>query len=274
MTTTRRSFLAALGAGVALACDDSPIDTRRRVPRLGIQLYTMRAELARDLRGTLARLAAMGYRDVETAGTYLGSAADLRRILDELALESSSAHLPLAAFEREETFDDARVMRQRWLTVSSPPAPAPVTRDDWSRVADALGAAATKAKARGFRFAYHNHAGELARVGDTTGLDILLARTDPELVSFQMDLYWAVTGGADPRALLARFGPRFTMLHVKDSSGGATPAIVDVGAGTIDFAAIFAATTSVEGYFVEHDVPRDAFATAEASARYLAALRF
>jgi sugar phosphate isomerase/epimerase len=275
MIATRRSFLAALGAVAgAWACDDSPIDGRRRIARIGIQLYTMRTELARDVRGTLERLAAIGYRDVETAGSYVTSAADFRALLDVTRLEAPSAHFPLAAFDRSQTFADARIVRHEWLTVSSPPAPSPTTADDWKRVADAIGVAAARTRGEGFRFAYHNHAGELARVGDTTGLEILLRGTDPALVSFQMDLFWVVKGGGDPRELLARFGDRFTMLHVKDSSGAPSNEIVDVGGGTIDFASIFASTTSVQRYFVEHDSPRDAFATATAAQRYLSALAF
>lgn len=260
-----------------MACDDSALPSKRRIPRIGIQLYTMRKELADDVRGTLQRLAAIGYRDVETAATYGASAADFRRALDETSLEAPSAHFPLAAFDKPQTFDDARVVRHEWLTVSSPTpsgAPAPASADDWKRVADAIGAAAAKTKSNGFRFAYHNHAPELARFGDRTALEILLAGTDPSLVSFQMDLLWVVKGGGDPRALLERFPTRFTMLHVKDSSGPPAYPIVDPGAGTIDFPSIFASTSSVQRWFIEHDDPADAFATATAGYRYLADLRF
>jgi len=274
MTTSRRSFLAGLAAAGVVACDDAPIDTRRRIPRIGMQLYTMRTETAKDLRGTLRRLAAIGYREVETAGTYLTTSKDFRSILDENGLASPSAHLPFAAFEKPETFVDARVVGHEWLTVSSPPSPRPSTADEWRRFAGALGLAAARTAQEGLRLAYHNHEGELARVGDTTGLEILLAGTDPALVSFQMDILWATKGGGDPRALLARHGARFTSLHVKDSAGAPAHAIADVGKGTIDFAQVFASSTSIRTYFVEHDEPRDAFATASIAYDYLAALRF
>lgn len=275
MSTTRRSFLAALGAAAgALACDDAPFDTRRRIPRIGIQLYTMRAETAKDLRGTLQRLAAIGYREVETAGTYVTNAPDLRRILGDVGLAAPSAHLPFAAFENPATFTDARVVGHEWLTLSSPPAPLPTDAEGWRRLADTLGVLARRTKSEGFRFAYHNHAGELVRYGDVSALEILIANTDPALVSFQMDVLWTVKGGGDPRALLTRFGDRFTSVHLKDSAGPPEHAIADVGAGTIDFASVLASSTSIRNYFVEHDEPRDAYATAGAAYAYLAALRF
>jgi sugar phosphate isomerase/epimerase len=111
-------------------------------------------------------------------------------------------------------------------------------------------------------------------VGDVLPIEILMKETDPSVVSFQMDIYWAVNGGADPVALLARYPDRFKMLHVKDSSGPPDNKMVDVGAGTIGFKKIFAAARGIEHYFVEHDSPVDAIASAAASYRYLSALEF
>src|SRR5687767_14428693 len=107
MSCSRRSFLAGLTAATgALACSDDPIGgpSKRSIERVGIQLYTVRNDFARDPRGTLARLAAIGYRDIETAGSYGPGAAQLRTWLDETGLEAPSAHLPLDAFERMDTF--------------------------------------------------------------------------------------------------------------------------------------------------------------------------
>ena len=90
------------------------------------------------------------------------------------------------------------------------------TVDDWKRVAAQFNAAATKAKAAGFRFAFHNHNDIVKKTGDVLPVEILMAETDPSLVSYEMDIYWAVSGGADPLALLAKYPGRFKMLHVKD----------------------------------------------------------
>jgi sugar phosphate isomerase/epimerase len=89
-----------------------------------------------------------------------------------------------------------------------------------------------------------------------------------------MDVYWAVNGGADPLALLSRFPGRFKMLHLKDSAGPPDHKMADVGAGTIDFKKILANARGIEHYFVEHDSPPDAIASATASYRYLAGLEF
>ncbi|HTE47161.1 MAG TPA: sugar phosphate isomerase/epimerase, partial [Gemmatimonadaceae bacterium] len=148
------------------------------------------------------------------------------------------------------------------------------TPDDWKRLAEQFNKAAAQVKAAGFRFAYHNHNTELKKIGDATPLDILIAETDPSLVSFEMDLYWVVNAGGNPLDLLAKYPGRFKMLHVKDSMGAPDNKMAAVGAGTIDFKTIFARAKGIEHYFVEHDQPADPIASASASYRYLANLDF
>lgn len=277
MRCTRRSFLAGAATG-ALACNgDAPVGPRavHRVGRPGIQLYTVRNELARDPRGTLARLAEIGYRDVETAGSYGPGPERFRTWLDETGLEAPSGHFPLDAFEGPEPWNAARIVRHEYLTVSSPGTPAPMTVADWKKVAVLVSRAALTAAQRRVKIAYHNHASELAPVGGTTGLEILLAETDFTYVDFEMDIFWVVKGGGDPRALMERHSNRFHLFHVKDSSGPPAHEIVDPGAGTIDFASILdRRATDADKFFVEHDDPKDPFATAAAGYRYLSGLRF
>jgi sugar phosphate isomerase/epimerase len=105
-------------------------------------------------------------------------------------------------------------------------------------------------------------------------IDILMKETNPALVSYEMDIYWAVNGGADPLQLLAAYPGRFSMFHAKDSMGPPDHKMADVGAGVIDFKTIFARGTGVEHYFVEHDNPPDPMASAEASYKYLSNLEF
>ena len=154
------------------------------------------------------------------------------------------------------------------------PSGPKATVDDWKRIAARFNKAAADTKAAGFRFAFHNHDTEFRKIGDVVSYDILLNETDPALVSFEMDLYWVVFGGADPLEYLTRFPARFRMLHVKDSAGPPGRKMVDVGAGTIDFKTIFARAKGIEHYFVEHDEPADPFASAKASYEYLAKLEF
>jgi sugar phosphate isomerase/epimerase len=134
----------------------------------------------------------------------------------------------------------------------------------------------TSAKAAGLRFAFHNHNAEFRKIGDVVPYDILVKETDPALVSFEMDLYWAVNAGVDPLDYFARFPGRFRMVHVKDSMGPPDHKMTDVGAGTIDFKRIFAQSdkAGIEHYFVEHDQPANPMESVAASYRYLHSLEF
>jgi sugar phosphate isomerase/epimerase len=284
----RRSFLAALGATAAglavgrrsadaLVAPDAPRDAASgRISRVGLQLYTVRRLADKDLPGTLAQVARIGYKEVELAGLYNRSAAEVHDLLSTNGLTAPSTHVPLTAIERDsaKTFADAKTLGHQWITVPSLPQMKLDTVDDWKAVAKRFNAAGTQVKGGGFRFAYHNHNAELRNLGGgTTPLDVLASETDPSLVSFEMDLYWVVNGGGDPLSFLAKYPGRYKMLHVKDSSGPEHK-MVDVGAGQIDFKTIFAKAKGVEHYFVEHDEAADPMASIAASYKYLANLEF
>jgi len=158
--------------------------------------------------------------------------------------------------------------------VASLPSGPKVTADDWKQIAARFNKAGVACKSAGFRFAFHNHNDIVRKTGDVLPIEILMRETDPSLVSYEMDIYWAVNGGADPLQLLAAYPGRFRMFHAKDSMGPPDHKMVDVGAGVIDFKTIFARGKGVEHYFVEHDSPPDPMASAAASYKYLANLEF
>jgi sugar phosphate isomerase/epimerase len=280
MTHDRRAFLSSLGAAaVSLAYGCNPFNGSRPEPaerpkrtRLGIQLYTLRSVASANLGGTLAQLAAIGYTEIELAGFYNHSASEVRALLDQYGLSAPSAHIDIAQIEgaaADATFRDAKTIGLEWITVPSLPRGKRDTVDDWKRVAQEFNAVAKETRAAGFRFAYHNHNAEFQKVGTVVPLEILLAETDPMLVSFEMDVYWVVNGGGDPVDLLTRYPGRFKMLHLKDSMGAPAHKMADVGSGTIDFKAILAHAKGIEHYFVERDDPTDALASAKASYAYL-----
>ena len=279
---TRRSFLGtAAVAAAGLACGRrslGALDTAagNKISRIGIQLYTLRQAASADLAGTLARLAKIGYKELEFAGYYNHPATEVRALLDQNGLTAPSAHVGLNLIENapEKTFADAKVVGHEWITVPSLPSGKRESVDDWTRLAAQFNAAATKAKAAGFRFAFHNHNDIIRKTGDVLPIDILMKETDPALVSYEMDIYWVVNGGADPLDLLARFPGRFKMFHVKDAMPGPEHRMADVGAGSIDFKTIFARAKGIDHYFVEHDQPADPFASAAASFGYLSKLEF
>ena len=284
---TRREFLASLSAiGVASACRTEPSAGRAEMagasgtpaPRLdavGIQLYTVRREMQRDLPGTLARIAEIGYREVEFAGYFGRAPAQIRSELAAHGLTAPSTHLPyeLIASGWDRALDDAAAAGHQYVTVPWLPAEARRTLDGWRTVADRFNQAGEQATARGLRFAYHNHDFELARIDGVVPFDVLLERTDPRHVGFQMDVYWLVKGGGNPLEYLRRHPARFSMLHIKDSAGPPDHAMVDVGDGVIDFGAILrldrAQRGAVKHVFVEHDQPTDAMAFARKSFHHL-----
>jgi sugar phosphate isomerase/epimerase len=287
MTQTRRDFLATLGGAtlgatalgtvaLSVSCRSSAQGSAPRgqtaSSRLGIQLYTLRRQATADLPGVLSQLATIGYREVELAGYYNRTAAEFRDLLKANGLSAPSGHIAIDLIERapDKTFADARTVGHEWITVPSLPRGRRETSDDWKRVANQFNSAASKAKAAGFKFAFHNHNDIVKAANGILPIDILMAETDPSLVSYQMDVFWAVAGGADPLALLKKFPGRFRMLHIKDGTPPFTDATqTDVGKGAIDFKPILAAATTIEHLFVESDSASDPIAFARNSFDYL-----
>lgn len=281
--TNRRDFLTTLGAVLGATALGSNrgfaagLDARK-LPRIGIQLYTVRSLTEKDLEGTLASLAKIGYKEVEFAGYFGRTPAQVRAMLKANKLTSPSTHIPLPANDDawKKSCDDAKAIGHEWVVVPWLMENQRPVGDAWGGLADRFNALAKIAKSHGLKFAYHNHDFEFAKVGNATALDLLLARTDPKLVDFEMDLYWVYKGGGDPLDFFKRYPHRFPLLHVKDATAAPARDMVDVGSGSIDFRKIFAksAASGQKHIYVEHDNPKDPLATATASYKHLAALSF
>jgi sugar phosphate isomerase/epimerase len=281
---TRRNFLATLGlAALGISARDAIANEiglgRKKLKRVGLQLYTVRDMMKADLPGTLAKVAAIGYKEVEFAGYFGRTPAQIRDLLKRNKLDSPSTHLPFESLDNgtwQKNLHDAKAIGHKWATIAWIPEEKRVTLDDWKRHAATFNRAAAQAKSAGLRFAYHNHDFEIKQVGGTRPLDILLTETDPSLVDFELDLYWVVFGGGDPLDFFNRYPKRFKLLHVKDSAGPPDNKMVDVGKGKIDFRSIFARAekADVKHYFVEHDNPADPIATLRNSYNYLHSLTF
>lgn len=289
----RREFLAAAGALAAgTVCRAPSAETQsvaggsaaarhaERLERIGIQLYAVRREMQRDDEGTLRRLSEIGYREVEFAGYYGRSPEQTRAMLERHRLTAPSTHIAYDAIVTgwDRALDDARARGHRIVTIPWLPADARKSVSTWREVASRLNRAGEAARARGLGFAYHNHDFEFTRVDGVVPFELLIAETDPTLVDFQMDVFWLVKGGGDPLAYLRAHPARFSMLHIKDSSGPPEHRQVDVGAGTIDFAGILRLDASqrraIRHVFVEHDQPADAMAFAKTSFDHLSAMEY
>ncbi|HSK18497.1 MAG TPA: sugar phosphate isomerase/epimerase [Longimicrobiales bacterium] len=276
MTPTRRSFLATLGTaaiGALIRPGCAPAATRARIERVGLQLYTVRTEMRRDLEGTLARVAEIGYREVEFAGYFDRTPAQIAALLERHSLAAPSTHIGLDQMQSdwERVAQDAAAIGHTYVTVPWLAAQERRTVDDWKRTAADFNEQARRARSAGLRFAYHNHDFEFTRIADVVPFDVLLAGTDPDLVDFELDIYWITRAGFDAVDYLVRFPGRFTMTHLKDSGGAPDHEMVDVGSGSIDFAHVIAAANAsgVRHHFVEHDRPADALSSIRSSYAYL-----
>ena len=281
--TTRRDFLGILGLGLgatALGCARA-VEGKQpltRLPHIGLQLYTVRTLMTKDVESTLASVAEIGYDQVEFAGYFKRTPAQIVAALAANHLASPSTHISYPATDDawKATVDDARARGHEWAVIASVDPSLHKEPGDWSKLAERFNQLGALARERGMKFGYHNHAAEFVATSKGTALDTLLAETDPKLVDFEMDLYWVVKGGGDPLDLIGRYPHRFPLMHAKDASPAPERAIVDVGAGTIDFARIFAqqAVSGMTHVFVEHDRATDPLQSARNSYRYLSALRY
>lgn len=265
----RRDFLAtgcaALGAGVTgFDLRPSTFD----LPPAGLQLYSVRGEMQRDLEGTLRRLGTMGYREVEFAGYFGRTPAQIRDAVKAAGLIAPAAHVPLESLEGDAlaaTADAALEAGHAGLIVAWLPVALRDSLDAWRAMADRFSEVGRKLRGRNLHFAYHNHDFEFAPLDGRVPYEVLLERADPALVGLELDFYWATKAGHDPLALVRGHPGRFPLVHVKDASPAPERRQVDVGAGTIDFAAIFAAGKGIRHAFIEHDQPADPWAFAAAS---------
>jgi len=245
--------------------------------KIGIQLFTLREQLLKDVKGVIAEVAKVGYNEVETyygyPGAYAASgfwgldAKAFKTLLEANHLTSPSGHYNVSAFLSKNGDDEilkshietAATVGQQYFVI--PALPTEIrqsgTLDDYKEMAAKFNHAAEICKKHGLKLAYHNHNFEFKDQGNgTTGYDVLLKETDPALVNFELDLFWAVNAGLDPVAMFAKNPGRFKLWHVKDMDKTDKAVFTEVGTGSIDFKNIFshAKSSGLEYMFVEQDV--------------------
>jgi sugar phosphate isomerase/epimerase len=239
---------------------------------VSIQLYTLREEAAVDFRAVLTRLGTIGFVGVELAGFHDLPPTELLRTLDDAELKLSSAHVGLAkADEYEAALDDHQALGCDTVVI---PALGPKSFADLEAIraaADLINATNTRVRARGLTLGYHNHYWELQSVIDDRPALLHLFDHVDDTVFAEVDIYWARVGGVDPELLVAELGERAALLHVKDGpAGDPTQAMVAVGDGAIDVAAVVAASPAARWHIVELDrCETDMFDAVERSYHYL-----
>lgn len=278
----RRHFINRLtlaAAGLSLSAPNALAAGKRRLSRIGMQLYTVRRELEKDFEGTLAKVAALGYREVEFAGYFGHKPAEVKALLKRLKLDAPAAHMSLSELRGDlrPLLDAAQTIGHKYLLVAWLPPEERRSLDNYRRLADLFNEVGARLRREGLQFAYHNHDFEFAPLEGEVPYDLLLARTDPRAVKLEMDLYWTIKGGAKPVDYFERHPGRFHLLHVKDMDSTPRRFFADVGRGTIDFKSIFAHSgkAGVRHYFVENDEPAGSpFDSLRTSIDYLRRLEF
>jgi len=277
--TDRRDFVKTLAAaGLAIAYPGALRTTHSaRLAKVGIQLYTVRDQMKADFEGTLAHVAQIGYKEVEFAGYFNHSPADVKAILDRHGLSTPSTHIAFENADQWKTaLDAAKAIGHEYIVMPWIPAERRKTLDDWKSVAQVFNRAGQMAHDAGIQFAYHNHDFEFPKLEGQVPYDLLLQSTDPKLVQLEIDLYWITKAGQDPLTYFARWPGRVPLVHVKDSAGAPEHRMVDVGQGKIDWKGIFAKKdqAGIKHAFVEHDQPPQPFEDIAASYKYLSQLEF
>jgi len=242
MKSSRRTFLKTSGyaaAGVALSGTMLSFCTpanREHMP-FGLQLYTLRHVIGDDPRGVISQVADFGYKQIESyegpLGMFWGMGnRDFKSFLDDLGITMISSHANV--------FDDLERKVNELAEIGveyivSPWIGPQDSLDDYRAIAEQFNQVGEIANNSGLKFAYHNHAYTFEEQEGELPQDILMGNTDPDLVEYQLDIYWVAIAGEDPAAWFRRYPNRFTTCHVKDLANGDDPESTILGTGTIDY---------------------------------------
>lgn len=262
MTINRRDFLRnssfAAMAAIPMVGKASSIFAPKPLPAFGLQLWTVKEDMARDAKDTLKKIASYGYNQVESfegaEGMFWGMKnTGFKKYMDELGMKIISSHCEIGKdFERKAA--EAAEIGMKYLIC---PWKGPQKSiDDFKKFADEFNKCGETCRKNGIRFAYHNHDYSFKAINGEIPQDVMMKSTDKNLVDFEMDIYWVVAAGEDPKAWFAKYPGRFKLCHVKDLGKTAKGhESVQLGKGTIDFASILKDGTSkgLSYYIVEQE---------------------
>ena len=261
----RREFLGAASAAVLLSRLPALAADEHKLGAIGLQLYTVRDQMAKDFDGTIAKVAATGYKEAEFAGYFKRTPQQVRAVLERNHLVAPSAHIPIEDLRAKlpQVIEAAHVIGHQYIVNPWINQEDRGSLDNWKKIFAFFNETGRKVKEAGLQFAHHNHDFEFKPTDGQVPYDLLLKETDPSLVKLEMDLYWITAAGEDPLKYFNEYRGRFPMLHVKDRPAKlAHPVYVTenakfapVGRGVVDFKRVFAHAEKggVEHYYVEQD---------------------
>ena len=279
----RRTFIGSVTAAALMSRLDWAA-SERHIEKIGLELYTVRDALGKDFEGTLAKVAKIGYKEVEFAGYFAHipefnpSPKRTREILDADGLSAPSTHVPYSALAPENwarVIEASKILGHSYIVNPSIDREVLKQPEGWKRAAETFNRAGEESQKAGIQFAYHNHVEEFKPTANgKVPYDILLSESDPKLVKMEMDLGWAHEARIDPLKYFEQYPGRFPVVHVKDFDKN--DMMTEVGSGVVDWKSIFAKSdvAGIKHYFVEHDNPMLPFMSIEKSYQYLKQLTF
>lgn len=233
---------------------------------IGLQLYSLRADFAKDVPGTMTKVHGYGIKYVELAGTYNMPAEQLLTLLETNGLKAISGHFPYDRYRTnaEAVAHEAQALGLKYAGCAWIPHAGAFDEKECREAAAVFNHAGHVLAEHGIQFFYHTHGYEFQPYKDGTLFDLLMAETNPKTVSYEMDVFWIVHPGHDPVKLLGKYGSRFELMHVKDMKAGTKHDLtghtdvsndVALGTGLMDWPAILAAAkkAGVKWYFIEDE---------------------
>ena len=243
---------------------------------IGIQLYTVRDLMKKNLPLTLQRIADIGYKEVEFAGYFGKTTKEIKKILSDNGLKSPSTHIEMDAIYNNpnKAIDTALEVGHEFIVMAWLAESERQNINQYREYVDLYNSFGEKCNQNGLKFAYHNHDFEFKVLDGEVPMDLLLDKTDPNNVSFELDMYWVHKAKKDPQSYINKYPGRFPLWHIKDMASNTMMA--DVGDGVIDFSEIFGLNkiSGLKHYFVERDDPSDSMLSAERSFKAMLKLDF
>jgi sugar phosphate isomerase/epimerase len=289
----RRTFLetaTTVTAATVLTSKFGLAASEHKINKIGVQLYTVRDLMKDDFDGTIAKVAQIGYKEVEFAGYFGRTGKQVREVVDKNGLKAPSTHVQYDELDDKfpAVIETSNEIGLEYIICPWIPEELRKSPDIWKQASEKFNKCGEQSKQAGMQFAYHNHWFEFLPTNGVLPYDVLLKECDPNLVKMEMDLCWITTTGTDPVKYFNEYPGRFPLVHVKDvktmpkiTSGGSqnfgdTVDLTSVGSGVIDWKRIFAHSdkAGIKHYIVEHDHPKQPIENITESYNYLEKLRW
>lgn len=290
----RRTFLetaATVGAATLLTSRFGWAAGEHKIDKIAVQLYTVRDLMKNDFEGTIAKVAQIGYKEVEFAGYFGRTPQQVRAVLDKNGLTAPSTHVQYDELDEKfpKVIEDSKTIGLEYIVCPWIPEELRKSPDIWKQASEKFNKCGEQTNKAGIQFGYHNHWFEFLPVNGKLPYDQLLADCDPNLVKMELDLCWITAGGSDPVKYFEKYPGRFPLVHVKDIKkvpkvtqagsqdfGSSLKDITEVGSGMIDWKRIFAHSeqAGIKHYIVEHDNPKQPLESIKISYEYLKNLRW